>query len=255
MRSTCSSTRIATGRPTSSSSPRTRASCSTGRRQRPGARHRRRPVRRRASSTSGRSARRPTVPRSSSTPRPVTSALTDGSGPIDYAIDTFSLEGFGDDATSGCAGLRSVPARGLAGRLHRPRPWRPAHLPVTVDLAQFGTAPALGWMIVTMDDANGGRQADLVSLADVGSKILSPRPPRIPGRLSGAEPAIITRPGSSTRVSSSFVRSLPDAGGAAASAARPQEPTRRRPGSGRRGRLVAATRRRDRTTASAIAAR
>jgi minor extracellular serine protease Vpr len=97
--------------------------------------------------------------------------VTAASGPFDYAVDTFSLEGFGDDATSGFAGFDpfqpAVSQGDFIGLDHGDH----ATLPVTVDLAHFGAAPALGWMIVTMDDANGGRQADLVSLADVGSKI------------------------------------------------------------------------------------
>ena len=97
--------------------------------------------------------------------------LTEASGPFDYAVDTFSLEGFGDDETSGFAGFdpfHSAVSQGdFIGLDHGDH----ATLPVSVDLAHFGAAPALGWMIVTMDDANGGRQADLVSVADVGSKI------------------------------------------------------------------------------------
>jgi hypothetical protein len=97
--------------------------------------------------------------------------LTAASGPFDYAVDTFSLEGFGDDETSGFAGFDpfqpAVSQGDFIGLDHGDH----ATLPVSVDLAHFGPAPALGWMIVTMDDANGGRQADLVSVADVGSKI------------------------------------------------------------------------------------
>jgi hypothetical protein len=37
-------------------------------------------------------------------------------------------------------------------------------IPLTVDLAAFEANPALGWLIVTNDDANGKRQADRVPI-------------------------------------------------------------------------------------------
>lgn len=101
--------------------------------------------------------------------------LTDGSGPINYAIDTFSLEGFGDDSTSGVAGFDAFHPALSQGDFIGLDHGDAANLHVSIDLAQFATAPALGWMVVTMDDKNGGAQADLVSLAGVPSKIVSRR--------------------------------------------------------------------------------
>ncbi len=98
--------------------------------------------------------------------------LADGSGPIGYSVDSFSLEGFGDDATSGNATFDpfhpAVSQGDFVGLDHNDV----ASLPVTVGLAQFAATPSLGWMIVTMDDPNGGRQADLVSISGVGSDTL-----------------------------------------------------------------------------------
>jgi len=98
--------------------------------------------------------------------------LTDGSDPIDYSVESLSLEGFGDDATSGHATFDpfhpAVSQGDFIGLDHNDA----ASLPVTVDLAQFAKTSSLGWMIVTMDDANGGRQADLVSISGVGSSTL-----------------------------------------------------------------------------------
>ena len=78
--------------------------------------------------------------------------LTDGSGPFDYAVDTFSLEGFGDDSTSGVAGFDPFHPALSQGDFIGLDHGDAATLPVSVDLAQFATAPALGWMVVTMDD-------------------------------------------------------------------------------------------------------
>jgi minor extracellular serine protease Vpr len=101
--------------------------------------------------------------------------LTASSGPFDYAVDTFSLEGFGDDSTSGLAGFDAFhPALSQGDFIGLDRGDR-VNLPVSVDLARFAAAPAFGWMVVTMDDRNGGAQADLVSVAGVGSKILNRR--------------------------------------------------------------------------------
>ncbi len=97
--------------------------------------------------------------------------LTDGGGPFDYAVDTFSLQDFGDDSTTGFAGFDPFHPAVSQGDFVGLDSGDRAGLPVTVDLARFGDAPALGWMVVTMDDANGAAQANLISVAGVGSKI------------------------------------------------------------------------------------
>lgn len=90
--------------------------------------------------------------------------LADGSGAFDYAVDALSIEGFGTDSTSGTASFdpyHSAVSQGDFVGLDR---GDHVALPVSIDLAQYDDAPALGWMVVTMDDRNGGAQADLVSV-------------------------------------------------------------------------------------------
>ena len=94
--------------------------------------------------------------------------LADGSGAFDYSVDAISLEGFGTDSTSGTASFDpfhpAVSQGDFIGLAHGDH----VALPVSVDLTSFAAAPALGWMVVTMDDANGASQADLVSVASMG---------------------------------------------------------------------------------------
>jgi hypothetical protein len=40
-------------------------------------------------------------------------------------------------------------------------------LPLSVDFGKFQSAPALGWLVVTMDDANGAAQADEVPVGTI----------------------------------------------------------------------------------------
>lgn len=96
--------------------------------------------------------------------------LSDGSGAFDYAVDASSLEGFGEDATSGTASFDPYHSALSQGDFVALTHGGHATLPVSIDLAQFADAPALGWMVVTMDDRNGGAQADLVGLAGAGDK-------------------------------------------------------------------------------------
>ena len=96
--------------------------------------------------------------------------LSDGSGAFDYAVDASSLEGFGEDATSGNASFDPYHSALSQGDFIALTHGGHATLPVSIDLAQFADAPALGWMVVTMDDRNGGAQADLVGLAGASDK-------------------------------------------------------------------------------------
>lgn len=97
-------------------------------------------------------------------------SLNDTSPPFGYSVDAFSLEGFGNDSTSGTATFDPFHPALSQGDFATLAHGAHINLPISVDLANFAAAPALGWMIVTMDDRNGGRQADLVSVAGAGDE-------------------------------------------------------------------------------------
>ena len=99
--------------------------------------------------------------------------LADGDPAFGYSVDAFSLEGFGDDSTSGIATFDPFHPALSQGDFVGLDQGDTLALPVSVDLTRFAAAPAIGWMFVTMDDINGGRQADLLSVAVAGSRILT----------------------------------------------------------------------------------
>ncbi|HEX7472267.1 MAG TPA: S8 family serine peptidase, partial [Candidatus Limnocylindrales bacterium] len=102
--------------------------------------------------------------------------LADGSGAFDYSVDATSLEGFGEDHTSGTASFDPFHSALSQGDFVTLTHGGHATLPVSVDLAHFADAPALGWMVVTMDDRNGAPQADLLSVVGASDKAAHPLP-------------------------------------------------------------------------------
>ena len=93
--------------------------------------------------------------------------LAAGAGRFEYALDAISIEDFGSDSTTGTASFDAFDPSVSQGDFIGLEQGDSASLPVAVDLARFADTPALGWMVVTMDDHNGGPQADLVHVAGV----------------------------------------------------------------------------------------
>ena len=93
----------------------------------------------------------------------------DGDGALAVSVNTFSLLGLGDDSTSKSALFDPfhpavsngdyIPLAGGASTTE----------PVEVDLDQQADAPALGWLVLANDDANGAAQADFVPIGTLPS--------------------------------------------------------------------------------------
>jgi minor extracellular serine protease Vpr len=85
-----------------------------------------------------------------------------------YAVGAFSIvpgEGLFD--TTGSASFRSHQPPVSTGQQFLMNPGGSATLPVTVDRGKFAGDPQLGWLVVSLDDANGGAQADEVPVGSL----------------------------------------------------------------------------------------
>ena len=94
--------------------------------------------------------------------RTVANGLGTGHSSFDYTAAGFSIFGGPFDIASGVGhfdALHSALSQGDFVSLGR---GGTASLGVSVNEAGFAANPALGWMVVTLDDANGAVQADLV---------------------------------------------------------------------------------------------
>src|SRR5262249_52502465 len=82
-----------------------------------------------------------------------------------YGAAGFSLEDSAlVDGVAGQAAFNAFhPAISTRQFIHL-NPGSAAPLPVAVNKGSLGSAPAMGWMIVSQDDANGAAQADLVDI-------------------------------------------------------------------------------------------
>jgi minor extracellular serine protease Vpr len=88
--------------------------------------------------------------------------LNGGSSSFDYSAAGFSIFGGPFDVASGVGHFDALhPAISQGDFLSIGRGGSAA-LGVSVNKAGFAANPALGWMVVTLDDANGAAQADLV---------------------------------------------------------------------------------------------
>jgi subtilisin family serine protease len=88
--------------------------------------------------------------------------LSAGSSSFDYSAAGFSIFGGPSDVASGVGHFDALhPAISQGDFLSIGRGGSAA-LGVSVNKAGFAVNPALGWMVVTLDDANGAAQADLV---------------------------------------------------------------------------------------------
>jgi minor extracellular serine protease Vpr len=88
--------------------------------------------------------------------------LSTGSSSFDYSAAGFSIFGGPFDVASGVGHFDALAPAVSQGDFVSLGRGDSATLGVSVNEAGFATTPALGWMVVTLDDANGGAQADLV---------------------------------------------------------------------------------------------
>jgi minor extracellular serine protease Vpr len=96
--------------------------------------------------------------------------LEEGSSDFSYQTVAFSLEGPAIDVANGL-GLFDSHAPGLSqGDFIPLGPGDTAVLTQVVNLPQHNTARSLGWLIVTLDDANGTSQAEQLAVGKVKAK-------------------------------------------------------------------------------------
>jgi subtilisin family serine protease len=89
-------------------------------------------------------------------------ALSSGAQPIAYTIQSVSLVSAEADAIAGIGYLDPFAPAISQGASVNLGPGRSATLPLWVDPVSFADQPALGWMIVSPDDASGPAQADTI---------------------------------------------------------------------------------------------
>ncbi len=88
--------------------------------------------------------------------------LTPGAGPIGYAVQAVSLVSAAGDTIAGTASFDPfAPAISQGDRLDL-APGQRGSLPLWVDPVALAGEPALGWMIVSADDASGPAQAETI---------------------------------------------------------------------------------------------
>lgn len=82
-----------------------------------------------------------------------------------YGITGFSVEDSSlVDAVAGQAEFNTFNPSLSTGQFVAVPPGGSASIPVAVDKGKFATAPAKGWLVVTLDDPNGEAQADAVAI-------------------------------------------------------------------------------------------
>jgi minor extracellular serine protease Vpr len=79
-----------------------------------------------------------------------------------YAAAGFSVENGSADFVPGTAKFNAFAPTISTGDFLKIPAGKSATLGLTLDRHRFATAPALGWMVVSLDDANGAAQADLI---------------------------------------------------------------------------------------------
>jgi hypothetical protein len=93
--------------------------------------------------------------------------LTAGSSSFDYTAAGFSIFGGPFDVASGVGHFDALHPAVSQGDFLSVGRGGSAALGVSVNKAGFAANPALGWMVVTLDDANGAAQADLVPVGSL----------------------------------------------------------------------------------------
>ncbi|HXX60981.1 MAG TPA: S8 family serine peptidase [Candidatus Sulfotelmatobacter sp.] len=98
--------------------------------------------------------------------------LSQGHGRLAYAADAIDpTTGIEDDAFTLAAFDAYSPAISTGDPLLPIPAGASTHLPLFVDNNLIKQTPALGWMVVTLDDANGAPQADLIPIGKVATRL------------------------------------------------------------------------------------
>lgn len=87
-----------------------------------------------------------------------------GAGSFSYGVTGFSAEGFPPDQVAGSAKFAAFAPALSQGEFVALDPRTSANLPLSVDVSKVSAQPALGWLVLTMDDPNGAAQADEVAM-------------------------------------------------------------------------------------------
>lgn len=90
--------------------------------------------------------------------------LSSTSPTFSYSVAGFSVENGGADFVPGTARFNAFAPTISSGQFLTIPPGSSANLDLSVDRLRFGSAPALGWMVVSLDDANGAAQADTIGI-------------------------------------------------------------------------------------------
>jgi len=90
--------------------------------------------------------------------------LKKGNSDFDFGLTAFSLEYGAVDAVAGMVTFDSHKSSVSTGDFIPLAPGDSARLPLFVDKGKFASAPTRGWLIVTLDDANGTDQANTVPI-------------------------------------------------------------------------------------------
>lgn len=112
-----------------------------------------------------------------------------------YTVNAFSLVPSGNADTTPSAVFDSHRPALSSGRYVPLAPGEKAEQELSVRIDRFVRAPALGWLAVSINDANGGAQADRIPVFDdsgSGAAVLDLPQPQL-GR--SAEPGVVPEPG------------------------------------------------------------
>jgi hypothetical protein len=91
--------------------------------------------------------------------------LAGGASSFDYETFVYPVfVGAAPDAATGTGHFDALAPALSTGEYIPLTSGQSVQLPLTVDTAGFAADPALGWLIASNDDANGGRQADLIPI-------------------------------------------------------------------------------------------
>jgi hypothetical protein len=90
-----------------------------------------------------------------------------GSEKFNYSVTSFNLVPGALVDSTGTGTFRADKSPVSTGQFLGLNPGQSGTLNVTVDKGKFAGSPQLGWLIATLDDANGAAQADEVPAGEV----------------------------------------------------------------------------------------
>ena len=100
-----------------------------------------------------------------------TLGLSLGHGKFSYSVAAEDLLSGATDVVNGTAWFDAYAPAVSTGDFISLDSGDSANLPLTVDNNLIKQTPAMGWMVVTMDDANGASQADIVPIGKVATRL------------------------------------------------------------------------------------